>query len=279
MFNRLAIIIPTRNSAEFLEYTLQSLGAAVCTDLFDVYVFDQSSTDATHDIVKSHFPHVRWHQQVYSFAERGEAEMRNRALKIVRDSGQYSHFMQIDSDELIVDGWLSTLISIIEKHDPGCIRSHYYQLIGLPWLSQVGNPIEQRRIVYKLTDKVEWLSRADANYHCYMQFDEPIYDAGDSFAYIHLGYCRKDMRQRLVDNIKRGDWNLDPSLVNERIQEVQENPWQYLPDVEAFPVHIEKRSLPLNRLCRKYSVDYQAYAKLDSTPKGYYRIKDIIYGT
>lgn len=277
MFTKLAIVIPTRNSAEFLPYTLQALHPAIANSQADVFVFDQSSTDDTYGIVRR-FPSIYWYQQINTFAECGEAEMRNRALNIVRDTGQYSHFMQIDSDELIVDGWFSQLLRLINAHDPGCIKSPYYQLIGVPWLGQMGNPIEQRRIVYRLTNRIEWLSRPEANYHCYTRHEGPIVEAGDALAYIHLGYCRRDMRQRLVDNIRRGDWNLGPNIIEDYVKDVQVNPWSYLPEVSGFPMEMRTRSKALRILYQLYK-HLNFKVQLRTTNKGHFKIQDITYGT
>ena len=55
----ISVIIPTYNNASYIERCLRSLeDQSIDTDLFDIIVIDDGSTDNTSAIIESKFPNV-----------------------------------------------------------------------------------------------------------------------------------------------------------------------------------------------------------------------------
>jgi glycosyltransferase involved in cell wall biosynthesis len=222
-------MIPTLNAAEFLEPCLRSVG--VC-DGVSVVVCDQGSTDATKAIA---FRKGRGVFQLHKGFDAGEAHIRNTMLDWMRNGGQpvCTHYLRLDADELLTDGWLDDIRTIIAAHDPACIQVPYYQLIGTPFYQQVGNPIEERGLVYRLDAGLKWNERpGGVNYHCQLEHTGAVHRTTQP-AIIHLGYTKRDIRDRYITNIKRGDWGDSPEGQALDIAKVELNPWQYLPNVES----------------------------------------------
>ena len=104
---KLSIIIPAYNAEAYLQRCLDSIFSQEFTD-YEVIVIDDGSTDGTAALLE-HYPDVKVvHQE-----NRGMSTARNRGLDEAR--GEYILF--VDSDDLLTDGALETLVAELSGED------------------------------------------------------------------------------------------------------------------------------------------------------------------
>jgi len=237
----IAAIIHTLNAGEFLVPCLDSIGD------IPVYIFDQGSTDDTEDIARAR-ANVSLYRKCPLFAT-GEADCRNRALEIVPHRKFFTHFLRIDADEVLTDGWLEK----IEACGPefNCITVPYWQIVDRPIMSQVGNPIEQRGLVYKLAYRPRYESRPSKNWHCGIPVSEHVLNIAVDPALIHLGYATKNLPAKWLANIERGDYS-DRDDVNAQLREsMTKNPRAHLHNRGPIPQELLDRSKYLTALAHE----------------------------
>jgi glycosyltransferase involved in cell wall biosynthesis len=236
----IAAIIHTLNAEEFLGPCLDSIGD------IPVYVFDQGSTDDTEDIARV-YDNVNFHPGCVPFAE-GEADCRNWALDVVSRPGFFTHFLRIDADEILTDGWLAKVLSM--PRDPDCLSVDYWQITDRPIMSQAGNPIEQRGLIYKLAARPRYESRPGKNWHCGIVGPKDTLHVTDP-ALIHLGYATKNLAAKWMANIDRGDYS-DRDDVNAQLRvSMSKNPRAHLHNRGPIPQELLDRSTYLNALAHE----------------------------
>lgn len=106
-----SIIIPAYNAAEFLPQCLDSIFNQNYTD-YEVLCIDDGSTDDTPELLRqyaSKHPQLR----ILTQSNQGMATARNRGLDEAR--GEYILF--VDSDDLLTDGALATLVAEFSGED------------------------------------------------------------------------------------------------------------------------------------------------------------------
>lgn len=89
---KISVIIPTFNRANLICYTLDSITISN-TEIFEIIVVDDGSTDNTEELVRSNYPTVRFIKQ----ENQGAPTARNLGLK--ESKGDYVLFL--DSDDLL----------------------------------------------------------------------------------------------------------------------------------------------------------------------------------
>jgi len=235
----IAAIIHTLNAEEFLAPCLDSIGD------IPVYVFDQGSTDDTEDIARD-YRNVNLHLGCVPFAE-GEADCRNWALDIVSRPRFFTHFLRIDADEVLTDGWLD---AIQDTTNPDCIDVDYWQITDRPIMSQGGNPIEKRGLLYKLSARPRYESRPGKNWHCGIVGPKETLHVTDP-ALIHLGYATKNLSAKWMANIDRGDYS-DRDDVNDQLRKsMAANPRAHLHNRGPVPQELLDRSAYLTQLAHE----------------------------
>jgi len=238
----IAAIIHTLNAEEFLAPCLDSIGD------IPVYIFDQGSTDDTKDIARD-YRNVTLHRGCHPFSE-GEAVCRNWALDVVSRPGFFTHFLRIDADEVLTDGWLETATINVGAIDPDCMEVEYWQIVDRPIMSQVGNPIESRGLVYKLSARPRYESRPGKNWHCGIVGPMSTLHVVDP-ALIHLGYATKRLTAKWMANIDRGDYS-DRDDVNAQLREsMSKNPRAHLHNRGPVPQELLARSKYLTALAHE----------------------------
>ena len=243
----LVIAIPTLNSEEFLPYTLRSLRREFSGR---IVVCDQGSTDRTLAIADS-FGCIIYKQEK-NFATGFEADIRNEQLEFCLHTGEATHFMQIDSDEMVSAGWLQALEDEVLTHDPDYITANYWQLIGDARYSEFKNPIEQRRIAYKVTPELCWTSRGDDNYHCGMQYGPKGVHLHYIY-YIHASYTQTNLKNRFRYNVRRGDWSKSEIENTRYLNRIESDVYQFLPNVQKTPDDLIEVSKDLEELIHAHS--------------------------
>ena len=104
---KVSIVIPIHNSADKLKKCLDSVVSQTETD-FEVLMIDDGSTDSSGEIANSYTADPRFK---YYFQENaGVSVARNRGLSM--SSGKWIAF--VDSDDSLVDEYLSTLLAAAE---------------------------------------------------------------------------------------------------------------------------------------------------------------------
>lgn len=104
---KLSIIIPAYNAEVYLPQCLDSILAQEHQDC-EVIVVDDGSTDGTAALLE-HYPDVKViHQE-----NRGMSTARNRGL----DEAQGEYILFVDSDDLLTDGALETLVAELSGED------------------------------------------------------------------------------------------------------------------------------------------------------------------
>jgi glycosyltransferase involved in cell wall biosynthesis len=104
---RVSVIIPARDSADFLPQALQSVEAQTFND-WEIVAVDDGSRDDTWSILEGAGPRVR---ALRSTAAGGPAAARNRALAEV--NGELVAFL--DADDLLLPDYLESQIACLER--------------------------------------------------------------------------------------------------------------------------------------------------------------------
>lgn len=117
-YNKLSFCIPTYNRADFINGTLTSIADQIIeghyTDIVEICVSDNASTDGTDKLInsfKNKYPAV---QVVYSKSSENLGADRNYLKVVELASGEYCWLM--GSDDALVPGSISRILSEI-KHD------------------------------------------------------------------------------------------------------------------------------------------------------------------
>ena len=113
-----AVVILNWNTEGFLKEFLPGLLRSVSTvDGAEVIVADNASTDGSMEAMRKHFPDVKTLQFERNLGFTGGY---NRAFKeISRQYGRPEHFLLINSDIEVTEGWLQPLVSWMDNH-PEC---------------------------------------------------------------------------------------------------------------------------------------------------------------
>jgi GT2 family glycosyltransferase len=112
----LAIVIVNYNTRELLRDCLRSLFAHTTTTVLDVWVVDNASQDGSVAMVKAEFPQVHL---IASERNGGYAYANNLALREILATTQSpspDHIMLLNSDTVVPEGALDTLVAYTEAH-------------------------------------------------------------------------------------------------------------------------------------------------------------------
>ena len=109
MGNRIAVVILNFNGAEMLRAFLPSV--VDYSPEAEVIVADNSSTDASAQVMREEFPTVRYIQLEKNY---GFADGYNRALAQV----EAEYFLLLNSDVEVTQGWLAPMLEYMDSH-PG----------------------------------------------------------------------------------------------------------------------------------------------------------------
>ena len=238
----IAAIIHTLNAGEFLAPCLDAIGD------IPVYVFDQGSTDDTIAIARLR-NNITLHRGCHPFSE-GEAACRNWALDVVARPKFFTHVLRIDADEILTDGWLETTEINVGAIDPDCMAVDYWQIVDRPIMSQVGNPVEKRGLVYQLKCKPRYESRPGKNWHCGIVGPKDTLHLHDP-ALIHLGYATKNLTAKWMANVARGDYSDSDDVNNALRESMTKYPRNHLHKREPIPQELLDRSTYLNALANE----------------------------
>ena len=106
-----ALICVTRNQAELLSATIESILRSTPEQEYDLYVIDNASTDGTRDVLSSfqqnHLVHVRNNRNL------NWVKGVNQGLELTRG---YQYVTLLNSDIQVGPGWLSRMLAIMEEH-------------------------------------------------------------------------------------------------------------------------------------------------------------------
>jgi len=102
-----SVIIPTYNSAKYIEEALESVFKQTLQD-FEIIVVDDGSTDGTGEILKDYSDRIKYIFQKNS----GPASARNKGIKIAR--GEYIAFL--DADDLWMPTKLEKQVAMFDKN-------------------------------------------------------------------------------------------------------------------------------------------------------------------
>lgn len=118
---KVSVIIPAYNQADFLGLTLQSVLSQTYKD-FECIIIDDGSTDNTRGVLDDyHDKRIRYLYQ----DNKGLASARNTGIK--NASGKYLHFL--DSDDLIYPYFLERMVEIIDSDNKVDILLCAWELI------------------------------------------------------------------------------------------------------------------------------------------------------
>lgn len=172
---RVAVIILNWNGEKFLRSYLPSVIAHTPSEIADVIVADNGSTDGSLPLLEKEFPAVK----TIRFSENhGFAEGYNLAIKQVAPHYKYS--VLLNSDVEVKDDWLTPLFSFMESHpDAGGVQPKIMSLTepekfeyagasggfldrhGYPYCrGRIFNVIETDRGQYDTPLQVDWASGA-----------------------------------------------------------------------------------------------------------------------
>lgn len=114
----ISVVVPSYNSAEYIEETLHSLSIQTQGD-FEVLVIDDQSTDNTFELAKKTHSRFGLKGQVIirpSDLPKGVASCRNLGVEMA--AGSWISFL--DSDDLFFPGKISGTASLINKYGASC---------------------------------------------------------------------------------------------------------------------------------------------------------------
>ena len=106
-----ALICVTRNQADLLKVTIDSILRCTSGEEYDLYVIDNASTDGTHEVLSTlrqdHLIHVRNNRNL------NWVKGVNQGLELTRG---YRHVALLNSDIEVGPGWLTRMLAIKEEH-------------------------------------------------------------------------------------------------------------------------------------------------------------------
>ena len=106
---KVSVVILNWNGAALLREFLPSVIANTNSELADVYVADNGSTDDSIAVLESEFPEVGI---IPMDKNRGFAEGYNQALKAI----QTEYSVLLNSDVQVTPGWIEPLVSFMDSH-------------------------------------------------------------------------------------------------------------------------------------------------------------------
>lgn len=106
----ISVIIPTYNNASYIERCLRSLeDQSIDTDLFDIIVIDDGSTDNTSAIIESKFPNVKL---ISRSENKGLPYSVNEGLR----SSKSTTVVRVDSDDYVHKNFLEYLLFFYDNN-------------------------------------------------------------------------------------------------------------------------------------------------------------------
>ena len=123
--NRVAVIILNWNGARFLREYLPSVVRHTPSDIADVIVADNGSTDESLEVLRNEFPQVK---RIEFSENHGFAEGYNLAVGRVR--ADYKYTVLLNSDVKVDDDWLTPMWRFMESHpEAGALQPKLLSLI------------------------------------------------------------------------------------------------------------------------------------------------------
>lgn len=123
--NRVAVIILNWNGARFLREYLPSVVRHTPSDIADVIVADNGSTDGSLEVLRDEFPQVK---RIEFSENHGFAEGYNLAVGRVR--ADYKYTVLLNSDVKVDDDWLTPMWRFMESHpEAGALQPKLLSLI------------------------------------------------------------------------------------------------------------------------------------------------------
>ncbi|HBN62493.1 glycosyltransferase family 2 protein [uncultured Duncaniella sp.] len=123
--NRAAVIILNWNGARFLREYLPSVVRHTPSDIADVIVADNGSTDGSLEVLRDEFPQVK---RIEFSENHGFAEGYNLAVGRVR--ADYKYTVLLNSDVKVDDDWLTPMWRFMESHpEAGALQPKLLSLI------------------------------------------------------------------------------------------------------------------------------------------------------
>jgi len=157
---KLSLIIPVFNGAQFIQNALDSLFVQA-TPEFEVIVVDDGSKDDTVACIHAHFPAYIASNQLRVFTQRNQGVSVARNFGIEQAHGEYIGFM--DSDDIAMPNYIKTLFAAM-LHDTDIIEFGFKKFIqGLEETGKYpivySNPKFGVQPVSQVIDKVYGISR------------------------------------------------------------------------------------------------------------------------
>ena len=119
--NKISVIIPVYNTAEYLSECFDSIIAQTYND-FEVIIVDDGSTDCSGDICDA-YQNKDTRFKVIHKSNEGVTKARESALKYV--TGDYLAF--IDSDDTIESSMFEDMIALVNQYSPDIVQSCSYK--------------------------------------------------------------------------------------------------------------------------------------------------------
>lgn len=119
----LQIIIPVFNVEKYLNECIDSILKQKTKYSYQIIIINDASTDTSFQIAEEYSKHERI-KVIHHRKNKGLSCARNTGLK--RIEGKYITF--VDSDDLLVDGALDTLLDVALKEDADIVQGEYYVL-------------------------------------------------------------------------------------------------------------------------------------------------------
>jgi len=202
---RVSVIIPTFNSAEYIEEALESVFEQTFQD-FEIIVVDDGSTDETGEVLKKYGDRIRYIYQ----ENNGPAGARNRGIRVAR--GEYIAFL--DADDL----WVSTKL---EKQ-----VDLFRQRKDLGMVTTGACSFDEKGVFGYSADKRETLMAGDIARNIFLRSNigtptvmvrKEVFDS--------IGYFEENIRQSEDDNMWiRIASHYDVELIDEALIKVRNHP-------------------------------------------------------
>ena len=200
-----SVIIPTYNSADYIEEALESVFKQTFQD-FEIIVIDDGSNDGTGEILKKYGDRVRYLFQDNS----GPASARNKGIRIAR--GRYIAFLDAD------DIWLPTKL---EKQ-----IGLFYQCEHLGMVTTGVCSFDERGVFGFSTNKRKTLMHGDIarNIFLHSNVGTPTVMVRKE-VFDNIGFFEENIRQAEDDNMWiRIAANYDIELIDETLIKVRNHP-------------------------------------------------------
>jgi glycosyltransferase involved in cell wall biosynthesis len=108
----ISVIIPCYNAEETIGDQLEALIAQECSELWEIIVADNGSTDNTRKIVEAYSTKLPSLSIVDASAKAGVSYARNTAVKYAR--GEFIAFC--DADDEVAPGWLQSILNSVKEY-------------------------------------------------------------------------------------------------------------------------------------------------------------------